>query len=558
MGKKDRRMVSKTNWIGIDTEWYGHYGALHRPGGSFACLTADEGSRTLLIQDFDSARQYLRDKQSHRLVFQNAAYDIRQLRDHGLVGQDWRPDIWDTLIVEKALYSGYYQKFGLQDLARRWLSKHVAKELGSTFADATSMNTEMKQYATADAELTRKVSLLQNQYVENSHDTFAVYHEIDTPALWAILDMAPIRVDVDAWLDHSDTLLERGLAIQDKLGFNVKSQPQVQKALKGTGLKLRSGTSCNSQALEGWRIEAEEKGLTKRVSLISEIQEARKLRDAASKYGRRWIETNVEDGEWVYPSWKVTGAKTGRMSCSDPNMQNIPAREMPIYRSFFLANDGNTMVISDVAQQEPRFSAFLSKDKKLVEEILNEVDLHQQAADHFGLKSRSKGKVINLGLNYGMSAHGLASRLDISLDEAERGLRNRRNHYSRYYAWQDRQKRLAERLGYVETAIGRRVWVNKYNIQWERNAINAPIQGSAADQTKLALVYIHEQCAAAGIKFPVTMVIHDEIVAQAPRGTVTQYKKIIKEAWQEAGKKLMPTIPTEVEMMKGKTWLEGK
>ena len=370
--------------------------------------------------------------------------------------------------------------------------------------------------------------------------------------------MQPIRVDVDAWLKHSDDMLTRGLAIQDALGFNVKSQPQVQSALKGTGLRLRAKTSCDSTALENWRLEAREKGLQKREALIGQIQEARKLRDAASKYGRRWIETNVENGEWVYPNWKVTGAKTGRMSCADPNMQNIPAREMPIYRSFFPANAGSTMVISDVAQQEPRFSAFLSKDPILTKELADEVDLHQRAADHFGLRSRAHGKLINLGLNYGMSAQGLAGRLGISIDEAETGLRNRRRHYSRYYAWQEKQRRLAERLGYVVTASGRRVWVNQHNGQWERNAINAPIQGSAADQTKLALVYIHEQCKAAGIMFPVTMIIHDEIVLQAPKGTLVSYKKITKDAWHAAGKKLMPTIPTVVDMKRGKSWLDGK
>jgi DNA polymerase-1 len=376
---------------------------------------------------------------------------------------------------------------------------------------------------------------------------------IDLPALWAILDMQPIRIDVDAWIEYSDDMLERGLAIQDSLGFNVKSQPQVQAALKKTGLKMRAKTSCDSAALSNWKAEADARGLQTRSALIGQIQEARKLRDAASKYGRRWIETNVENKEWVYPNWKVTGAKTGRMSCSDPNMQNIPAREMPIYRSFFPANDGSTMVISDVAQQEPRFSAFL-----LTKELEDEVDLHQRAADHFGLRSRAHGKTINLGLNYGMSAQGLAGRLGISIDEAETGLRNRRRHYSRYHAWQERQRRLAERLGYIVTASGRRVWVNQHNNQWSRNAINAPIQGSAADQTKLALVYIHEQCSSKGIAFPVTMIVHDEIVAQAPRGTVSIYRKIIKDAWMEAGKKLMPTIPTVVEIKKGKTWLDGK
>jgi len=296
------------------------------------------------------------------------------------------------------------------------------------------------------------------------------------------------------------------------------------------------------------------------MDLLSGILRARKCRDAMSKYGADWIDKNVENKEWIYPNWNVIGAETGRMSCSKPNMQNIPKRgEGSVYRSFFLATKGGRLLIGDVVQQEPRFSAFLSHDPNLTKEIIDGINLHERAADLFNLKGNKaeryiRGKTINLGLNYGMSAWGLATRVGISIEEAEAGIRARKRHYSRYTAWQDRQIRQAERMGYVNTVTGRPVWTNEYNFGYKRNAINSPIQGSAADQTKLALSYVREQCNAEGIPFCVILVVHDEIVMNIPRGMMTQYRRIMKDSWLEAGKKLMPTMPTVVNMATGYNW----
>jgi DNA polymerase-1 len=153
-----------------------------------------------------------------------------------------------------------------------------------------------------------------------------------------------------------------------------------------------------------------------------------------------------------------------------------------------------------------------------------------------------------------MSAKGLAARVGISIQDAEAGINARKRHYNKYYAWQDRQIREAKRLSYVRTVTGRPIWVNKYNFKFRRNAINGPVQGSAADQTKLALAYVHEQCRSKGVPFTVNLVVHDEIVMDIPRGMMKTYRKILKDAWLEAGKKLMPTVPTEVDMSSGKTW----
>ena len=547
--------------IGIDSEWYQHEGFLHRPGGKFACLTisGSEGrTKDSLIVDKQQASSFLSTltKESYGVIaMQNALYDIRQLRHHGLITKKWRPKIWDTLIVEKDLFGGLYPLFGLQHLSRRWLQRYLPKDIGSEFTTASQMTAKMKKYSIKDAVVTREVASAQQRYVDDQFaGDFGWYWDVDLPAMWAVLDMQPVRLDVDAWIAHADTLESKGLRIQEELGFNVKSREQVRDALVSSGLRLKKSQSCDASHLERWLEQAQLRGVGHRVRLISAIMESRACRDAPSKYGRKFVEEHVEEGGYIYPSWKVTGAKTGRMACGDPTLQNIPIRPPhEIYRTFFLASPGHRLLVGDVDSQEMMISADMSGDRMMMEEFLNNVDTHTVTGDLFGL-DRPGGKNINYGLQYGMGAKGLAARVDISLDEAEAGLRARRLHYPTHHAWKERQIRLSRRLGYVNTVTGRPGWVNPHKWGADNNAINNPIQGSAADHIKLAMGYIHDQCESQGVPFSLIMPIHDELVFDVPPGEMKRTRKIVSEAWKEAGHKLFPSLPTRVGLVSGPNW----
>jgi DNA polymerase-1 len=268
------------------------------------------------------------------------------------------------------------------------------------------------------------------------------------------------------------------------------------------------------------------------------------------------VERNVEyDGSTplVYPDWKITGAETGRMSCSNPNMQNIPVRNMPVFRRLFRSrHKGGSMVVADFAQQEPRIMAHLSDDKNLKEALNSEPprDLHQETTDIFQLGDRRKGKDINLGLGYGMTPHGLASRVGISLQEAERGIMERNRRYPEVAMWMSSQKTRAHSVGYVMTTTGRRVWINPYTDQWEKNAVNGPVQGSAADQTKHWSGGVHREIE----DYPVCLIIHDEVVADCESGTVVDTKRTLKHVAKASQEFVVPGMPMPIDTHTGDSW----
>ena len=546
------------NVIAIDTEFFQHYGNLHRPGGKFACLSVTDGlgvltNNSLSADEAESLKYLLALKKFDGVIaLQNAIYDIRQLIHNGIWPVGWEPAVWDTMMVEQDLFGGWYQSFSLQALARRHLAIYLEKDIRNEFVDATELTSDMEQYAIQDANITREIALAQQRIVYNEYaNEFPWYWEIDQPAMWAVMNMKPIRMDVDGWIANAEALLEEGHRIQEELGFNVKSQPQVQAALKAAGIKkIRKDSSCDQESLEGWLKGANEH----QTALIKGILRARHCRDAYAKYGPKFVATNVEEGNLIYPNWKTTGPETSRMACSDPNMMNIPKKDEGLrYRAYFLAGPGNELLVVDQNQQEPCYSAQLSRDRALRQEIIDGVDLHQVHADLFKV-NRHRGKKINLSLNYGKSAWGLAAEHNLELEEVEEGLRARRQHYPEYHAWMDRQKRQAERLNYVNTVMGRRVWTNPYSYQAPNNAINSPVQGSAAEHAKLALVYTRELCKAKGLEFLVNIMVHDEMVLDVPKGLIPQYKEIVTEAWLEAGHKLMPNVPTKLVIKTGPNW----
>jgi DNA polymerase-1 len=454
------------------------------------------------------------------------------------------------MLVELDLFGGWYSRFSLDNLVRRWCEQALDKTVRKQFEKAVEMTPEMAHYAAEDAIMTVQVAKKQLEYIYTEYDgQMPWYTDIDEPAIWAILDMPPVRVDVHAWSEHAALLVEKATKLQEKLGFNAYSHKKVKEAIEeklGKGIKNTNANETLMPLLA--QLDVEHPAAV----LIRELMDVREMRKASETYGDSWIEQHVED-EYVYPAARVTGAATGRMAYSDPNLQNIPARNMPIYRTFFIASPDHVIQVADVSQQEPWFSAFLSGDRVLLKELKDNVDLHAVTGDLFGV-DRPRGKAINLGLNYGMSEYGLAARVGISVEKARAGILARDRRYRQLTGWKGERKNEARRNYRVNTVTGRPVWVNPYGNQWERQAINAPAQGSAADHTKLALVNIHQACQKADLPFRVTIVIHDEIVQDVPLEQAYEYAEILRNGWDMASAKLAPGMAMRADVESGPNW----
>ena len=442
------------------------------------------------------------------------------------------------------LWGGWYNDFGLNDLARRYLDIFMEKETREQFSSATMMTHEMKQYAAFDVTVTLQV---RKKQLELERD-LSVYWEVDMPMIWVALDMAPVKVDKARWSAMAPEFEQHGREIEDELGVNVMSSKQVVKFLNEKGIKVDSSGKDVLLEFEGneW---------------VDKITEARKYRTASSKYGVKWIENFVEDGDLVYADWRVLTAETGRMSCANPPLQGIPSKSMPVFREFFIPNN-DIIFAPDISQQEPRILGYLSKDKNLLKAFESNESIHVYVArmifnDPTIVKGEDKrykdGKAISLGISYGLTPVGTAKKTGNTLEQSEKLIRDYFNRFPDVENYIVRMRTFALRHGYVQTVAGRRIWLNMYNFQWENNAINAPIQGSAADFTKVWGAEIWRRCKNEGIPFPICMFVHDEIVMDVKQEHFEAVRRINAEAVAKAAE-MFPGIPFTFDENSGSNW----
>lgn len=530
---KDGQMVA------MDVEVFGQEdGKVHRPTGRFACLSicVDDGSGNVYqIYDEHDVKKVVRLAKKGMWVFHNAVYDLTQLRRWASIEPRF---IWDTMLVDRVAHGGLYDTYSLKDLSRRWLDEYMEKEVRDDFSKLEDMSDEMEVYAARDALNTLRIARMQRDALEETQ-AFGAYKMIDEPAIFPTLDMNPVKVDVEGWTKMAVEFQQKGQEIEDEIGVNVYSPQQVKKALAENGLHVQ-----NTQALT--LLEYAD------IPLVASILDARTYRKAASTYGIKWLEKYVEEDDLVYPSWNITGAETGRRSCSNPNLQNIPARKMPQYREMFISKHYR-MIVDDVSAQEPRITAYHSQDEALIAALVAGEDVHQTVADAIG-RDRKTGKMINLATSYGMTTQGLAKKLNIPESEAEGLLSAYFMRFRGVFSFISSQRAKAWKTGFVTTVSGRPIYINPYDSQWENNAVNAPIQGGAADFTKMWERLTWEGCKAEGIPYSVWGVVHDELDLDPPKEYYKDTKAVVRDAFHQTAKRLFDGVPFLDDMKTGKTW----
>lgn len=550
------REAKNQEMVGIDLEMFGQdENKLHRPHGTFACLSVafTNGDVYLITDKNDLPGVYDRLKGGLH-VYQNALYDIRQLRSFCDIPERF---VWDTMLVEQGLFGGYYDRFGLGALARRWLNTYLDKSLQSSFGKASELSPEMELYAGTDALATVLVAQKQSEYVKENSISFKHYTDVDEPAMWAILDIKPVRLNAEGWMELATKFGEMADEIREEMDFNPGSWQQVKKFVEG---RLH-GSIPNTQkeTLLEYVDKFRHKGDHNTAEIIENVLDYRSNRKASSTYGQNWIDNYLE-GEYIHAAWRVIGARTGRMACRDPNLQNVPSRKIPEYRNQFIASEECKMIVADVSQQEPAILAYVSNDHNLLAAIRNREDLHLATAkrlfeDDTITKDdprRRDGKDTLLGTGYGLTAPGMAHRTGRSIEACEELIRKFFRSFPGVETYTRTQRRLATQQGYVETPLGRRTYLNMHHDSWKNKAINAPIQGGASDEAKLALVYLHKNQGDLG--YHANMVIHDEIVSDVPEELATAYSRHVEQAWEWAGSEVIPGVPVTVDVAIGDNW----
>lgn len=547
--------AKQNQYVALDTELFGMDGnILHRPtSGKFACLTACyEPGTVYLIEDEHNVQRVIDSMQDGVWLFHNAKFDLTQLRRWAKIPP--RRKIVDTMLMEKILYGGYYTFFGLDALVRRYLDRHMDKSMRDKFITAQELTPELINYSVDDTSSLMEVWGEQKKHITNVD--MKIWKEIDRPAMWAVLDFMGIRLDVDKWQALAELNRERQKELDTKIPFNPRSSKQVVENLRMMGFPRLKDSA------KGTLIKMMSKYPDTEAARLAKLTiESRKYGKLASTYGLNFLDKFIEQ-EWdgvqvLHTDYRVIGAETGRMSSADPNLQNIPARETNEFRECFIARPGNKFIKIDYSAQEPRITAFLSQDKKLIKIFNSNQDAYILIAkEQFGktitkgdpLRGRMKSTV--LGMDYGMSPFGLAEKEGITVEEAEDLIGGYFKAFPSVYRWITKQEKKTK---VVHTVAGRKIHLNSYSNQCPRNALNGPHQGTASDMMKKAMGIIHQEWDF-DYPFAAVEVTHDELGFDVPEKLAPEVAKFATNIMEQVGNEMCPGVNFKADVMIGDSW----
>ena len=402
-----------------------------------------------------------------------------------------------------------------------------------------------------------------------------VYEEIERPLCPVLAEMEQAGVLVDqAALAHFGQTLQTGIEVlqgeiyaQAGEKFNINSTQQLGRVLfEGLGLppvkKTKTGYSTSAEVLEKLRPQH---------PIIDLILEYRQLTKLNSTYVEGLAKVIAPDGR-IHTSFQNTVTATGRLSSTEPNLQNIPVRtELGAQiRTMFIARPGWVLVDADYSQIELRLLAHMAGDEKMIAAFQSGQDIHAQTASQvFGLppeevtgELRRRAKAVNFGIVYGISDFSLAQDIGVSRQEAADYMNKYLATFSGVREYMEHVKAQAKEDGYVTTLMGRRRWLpelksTNYNLRafGERVALNMPIQGTAADVMKLAMIRVARRLKAEGLQAQLILQVHDELIVECPQEEADQVKALLTQEMEGAGNFSVPLV---AEAGSGRSWAEAK
>ena len=555
-------------------------------------LAAEEGSGCYIPigHAYDNCPQQLSLKQvqtiigkaiernAAKAVGQNLKFDIPILKRHGILLDKF---LADTMLMSYVLNSTA-TRHGMDKLAEFYLDYKTTKysDVTGTASKQISfaaVNIEVaSNYAAEDADITLRLFNKLNSLLKDKVGQSKLLKNIEYPLVHvlATVEANGAKVDKTKLSNHSKELADK-IEILSKQAydiaggeFNLDSPKQLLEVLYEK-LKLpilkktpKGQPSTNEETL---------KRLSEEYELPRIILEYRGLAKLKSTYTDSLIKIENPQTKRIHTSYQQAVTSTGRLSSTEPNLQNIPIKtaEGRRIREAFIPEKGNIMISADYSQIELRIMAHLSKDKNLTHAFNNNLDVHSStAAEVFDTdieaitpEQRRSAKAINFGLMYGMSAFGLTRQLDIPRAEAQQYLDTYFERYTGVKKYIENTKLKAKEDLFVETIMGRRLYLNEINAAnglrrqaAERAAINAPLQGSAADIIKKAMIDIDKYLSAEMKEVKMIMQVHDELIFEAPEEIAEETLRLVKKMMEETAKLDIPLI---ADAQIGANWNEA-
>ncbi len=525
----------------------------------------------------DQFKPLLENKQTLK-IGQNIKYDMLVLGNYGIEVQG---PLFDTMIAHYVLQPELHH--GMDYLAEVYLKYNTIKIeelIGPKGKNQKNMRdlspASVYKYACEDADVTLKLkSILEKELKTNGVEELFWNIEMPLVPVLAYMERNGVRIDTNALKETSTHFTARMHQIEEEvhqlagIEFNIASPKQVGEVLFDR-LKI---TEKAKKTKTGQYVTSEEvlESLRGKHEIVGKILEHRGLKKLLGTYINALpLLINPQTGH-IHTSFNQTVTATGRLSSSNPNLQNIPIRneEGKEIRKAFIPDEGCEFFSADYSQIELRIMAHLSGDPHMIEAFQKELDIHAATAakiykeeiSEVTREQRSKAKTANFGIIYGISVFGLAERLNVDRKEAKELIDGYFANYPHVKEYMDQSIRIAKEQGYIETIFKRKRYlpdINSHNAvvrgYAERNAINAPIQGSAADIIKVAMIQIYQRFRTEGIKSKMILQVHDELNFSVLPEEKQKVQQIVIEEMERAYKM---KVPLRADCGWGQNWLEA-
>lgn len=547
-----------------------------KPHQAFCVLLPNDRTETIKI--LDEFRLIFEDENIEK-IGQNIKYDMLMLKQYGI---NVKGKLFDTMIAHYLLQPEL--RHNLDYLCEQYLNyKKVATEeligaKGKNQRTMRSVETDtLVKYACEDADLTLQLkNKLATELTNN--ELSDLFNNIEMPLVHVLTEMeaSGVKIDPDALNEYAVSLKEQIIQLEKEIhelagvDFLISSPKQLGEILFDR-LKIDPNAKKTKTKQYSTGEEVLEK-LADKHPIINKVLEFRGLKKLLNTYVEALPKLINQRSGKIHTSFNQAIASTGRLSSTNPNLQNIPIRDdngREIRKAFIPTEPGMLYLSADYSQIELRIMAALSKDPNMIEAFANNIDIHAATASkifkipvtEISSDMRRKAKTANFGIIYGISAFGLSQRLNISRTEAKELIDGYFEAFPKVKEYMEKSIDEARKNEMVKTLLGRKrylVDINSANAVVrgvaERNAINAPIQGSAADIIKIAMINIQKQLEKENLKSKMILQVHDELNFDVYPNELEQLKSIVKTTMENA---IELDVPLTVEMNHGKNWLEA-